>query len=126
MPDMSCSKCGTELAAAAVLYDEKGNVTCQRCLMTSQALDSEKNVATKIKGIAYGGPVIGLVALVFNPGWLMTVAAVLNGLYVLRSVQRPENARHLGPSIERMKVAAIAGMVLGVISGVLRLFLFAG
>jgi hypothetical protein len=124
MPDTSCSKCGTALAAAAALYDEMGNVTCQRCLMASQALDSEKKAATKIKAVAYFGPVVGLGALVINPAFLLTVAAVLNGVYVLRSVRQPENARHLGPSIEKMKVAAIGGMVLGVISGLARLFVF--
>jgi hypothetical protein len=125
MPDVTCSRCGTPLPAAAVLYDEKGDVTSQRCLMASQALEGEKRVAAKVKGIAYGGPVIGAVALVFNPFWLMTVAAIANGLYVLRSVRDPETARHLGGSIEKIKVAAIAGMVLGGITGVLRLLLFA-
>jgi hypothetical protein len=32
---------------------------------------------------AYGGRVIALVALVFNPFFLMTVAAIANGIYVL-------------------------------------------
>lgn len=123
MTDATCASCGTVLPAAAVLYDQMGNVKCQRCLMTAQTLDSQKAVAMKVKGIAYGGPVIALVALFFNPVWLLTIGAIGNGLYVLRSVKDPETAKHLGDSVERMKVAAIAGMILGVVTGVARLFL---
>jgi hypothetical protein len=124
MTDASCAKCGTVLPAAAVLYDEHGDVRCQKCLMASQALDSQKKVAIKVKNIAYGGPLAALVALVFNPFFLLTGAAILNGVYVLRSVTDPETAKHLEGSVEKIKAVAIAGMVLGVITGVLRLFLF--
>jgi hypothetical protein len=123
MTDATCASCGTVLPAAAVLYDEQGNVNCQRCLMAAQALDSQKTAALKVKRIAYGGPAIALVALVFNPFWLLTVAAVGNGIYVLRSVSNPETAKHLGDSFEKIKVAAIAGMILGVVTGIARLFL---
>ena len=122
MTDATCSTCGTVLPAAAVLYDQQGNVKCQRCLMAAQAVDSHKAAAMKVKGIAYGGPLIALLALVFNPVWLLTVGAIGNGIYVLRSVSDPETAKHLGDSVEKIKVAAITGMVLGVITGIARLF----
>jgi hypothetical protein len=122
MPDMSCSKCGTELVAAAVLYDESGNVTCQRCQMAKAALDSRKDVAKKVRNIAYGGPLAALVSLVFNPFFIFTLAAILNGVYVLRSVSEPEMAKLLEGSVEKIKVAAIAGMVLGGLTGLLHLF----
>jgi hypothetical protein len=123
MAGATCASCGTALAAAAVLYDERGEVRCQRCLMASQALDSQKKAAAKVKGIAYGGPVIALVALVFNPFFMMTIAAIANGIYVLRSVSHPETAKHLEGSVEKIKVAAIAGIVLGGITGVARLLI---
>lgn len=123
MTNASCAACGTALSAAAVLYDERGEVRCQRCLMANQALDSQKKAAAKVKGIAYGGPVIALVALVFNPFFMMTVAAIANGIYVLRSVSHPETAKHLEGSVEKIKVAAIVGMVLGGITGLVRLLL---
>src|SRR5262245_48254622 len=122
MLDSSCSKCGTELAAAAVLYDENGNTTCQRCQMAKAALDSRKDVANKVRNIAYGGPLAALVALVFNPFFLLTLAAILNGAYVLRSVSEPEMAKLLEGSIGKIKAAAIAGIVLGAITGLLHMF----
>src|SRR5580765_1165258 len=103
MTDATCATCGTVLPAAAVLYDEQGNVKCQRCLMAAQTADSQKKAALKVKGIAYGGPVIALLALFFNPVWLLTIGAIGNGIYVLRSVRDPETAKHLGPSVEKMK-----------------------
>jgi hypothetical protein len=120
-----CATCGTALSDAAVLYDERGEVRCQRCLMASQALDSHKKASAKVKGIAYGGPIIALVALVFNPFFLMTIAAIGNGIYVLRSVDQADTAKHLAGSVEKIKVAAIAGIVLGVITGALRLLVLA-
>jgi hypothetical protein len=126
MADLNCSTCGTVVAAAGVLYNERGDVICQKCLMDSQTLESQKRLATKVKGIAYAGPALGLIALLFNPFFVVTIAAIGNGLYVLNSVKDPETAKLLGPVVEKAKVAAIAGMVLGVISAVLRLFVFAG
>ena len=63
--------------------------------------------------MAYGGPVIGIAAMFFNPFLFMSVAAIANGIYVLRSVRHPDTAKHLEASMEQVKVGAIAGMVLG-------------
>jgi hypothetical protein len=55
----------------------------------------------------------------------MTIAAIGNGIYVLRSVGQPDTAKHLEGSVEKIKVAAIAGIVLGVITGALRVLVLA-
>jgi hypothetical protein len=123
VPEMSCSKCGTVLAAGAVLYDQSGNAICQRCLMAKDALDSRKDVAKKLRNIAYGGPAAALVSLVFNPFLILTLAAILNGVYVLGSVREPEMAKLLEGSVEKIKVAAIAGIVLGGVSALLHIVL---
>ncbi len=125
MTDATCTNCGMVLPSATVLYDEQGNVRCQRCLMAAQTSDSQKKVALKVKGIAYGGPVIALVALVYNPVFIMSIAAIANGLYVLRNVKDPATAKHLEGSIEKIKVVAIVGMVLGGASGLLHLVMSA-
>ena len=72
-----------------------------------------------MKSIAYAGPVLGIAGMFFNPALFMSVAAIANGVYVLRSVRRPDTARHLEASMEQVKVGAIAGMVLGGITAVL-------
>ena len=125
MPDATCTNCGTVLPAVAVLYDEQGNVRCQRCLMAAQTADSQKKVALKVKGIAYGGPVVALVALVYNPAFLMSIAAIANGLYVLRNVKDPSTAKHLEGAVEKIKVVAIVGMVLGALTGLVHLVISA-
>jgi hypothetical protein len=123
MLDSNCSKCGRELAAAAVLYDESGNVTCDRCQMAKAALDSRKDVAKKVRHVALVGLLAALISLVRNPFFFFTLAGVLNGMYVLRSVSEPEMAKLLEGSVEKIKVMAIAGMVLGGLGGVLHLVL---
>ena len=73
----------------------------------------------KVKSIAYGGPVLGIAGMFFNPFLFMSVAAIANGIYVLRAVRHPDTAKHLEASMEKVKVGAIAGMVLGGITAVL-------
>jgi hypothetical protein len=116
---MKCTTCGTELATANVLYDLRGNVTCGRCLLASETAAGHVRASMKVKSIAYGGPVLGIAGMFFNPFFIMSAAAIANGIYVLRSIRQPDTARHLEESLEKMKVAAIAGMVLGGITAVL-------
>src|SRR5262245_51046144 len=118
--DVKCTNCGVVLVPSNVVYDQRGNVLCQKCLMDSQTLDSQVKVSMKVKGIAYGGPALGLIAFLYNPAWLFTAAAIGNGLYVLRSLHEGDTAKHLSKSLDKIRVAAIAGMVLGGVAGVLR------
>jgi hypothetical protein len=120
-PD-ACQTCGTVLSAANTLYDDRGNVTCQRCLMERQAGQGHARVADKVKNIAKLGPVLGLASFVFNPFLIISAAAVFNGFYVLRAVRDTENAKLLADKLKMMKTAAIAGIVLGALSVVLRVF----
>lgn len=117
MTDARCGTCGTMLPAANVLYDEDGNVTCQRCLLAAQTVDAQKRSAAKVVAIAYGGPFLALGAFIFNPFLLVSAAAVGNGVYVLRSLKQSDTAHLVAQSVEKAKVGAIAGIVLGVISG---------
>ena len=116
---MTCATCGIELATANTLYDPRGNVTCARCLLASETTAAHVRASMKVKSIAYGGPALGLTGMFFNPFFFMSVAAIANGVYVLRSVRHPDTARHLEASLEKVKVGAIAGIVLGGITAVL-------
>jgi hypothetical protein len=77
------------------------------------------HAAMKVKNIAYGGPVLGVAAYFFNPFLFMSIAAIANGVYVLRAVLHPDTAAQLEDVLEKVKVGAIAGIVLGGISAVL-------
>lgn len=119
-----CGTCGEALAPEAALYDERGNVICNRCLLEAQATQSRSNVARRVVKVAYGGPGLGLLSFVFNPLGLLSLAAVGNGLYVLRELKQSQNAALVGSATEKAKVAAIAGIVLGAITGVLTVVSF--
>jgi hypothetical protein len=116
---MTCATCGSELATANTLYDARGNVTCGRCLLASEAAAGHVRASMKVKSIAYGGPALGIAGMFFNPFLFMSAAAIANGIYVLRSVRHPDTAKHLEASLEKVKVGAIAGIVLGGITAVL-------
>jgi uncharacterized membrane protein len=79
-----------------------------------------------VKAIVYSGPVVGLAAYFWNPWWLPSVAAIGNGIYVFRSLHDAEAAARASQTAEKMKVAAIAGMVLGGITAVLQLLRMLG
>jgi hypothetical protein len=121
-PD-ACQTCGTMLSPANTLYDDRGDVTCQRCLMERQAAQGHARVAHKVKNIAKLGPVLGLASFVFNPFLVISAAAVFNGFFVLRAVRDTENAKLLADKLKLMKTAAIAGIALGGLATVLRIVL---
>ncbi|MDB4982299.1 MAG: hypothetical protein JWM82_3051 [Myxococcales bacterium] len=122
-PD-ACQTCGTGLSAENTLYDDRGDVTCQRCLMERQAAQGHARVANKVKNVAKLGPVLGLAAFVFNPLLVTSAAAIFNGVYVLRAVRDKENAKLLVDKLGMMKTAAIAGIALGGLAVALRVFIF--
>ena len=117
--DTTCSTCGSLLAPGDTIYDEQGNVRCQRCLSLSQTETAKKQAASRVVSVAYSGPAIGLVSFIFNPWVLLSVAAIGNGIYVLRSLKDSDTAQKIGAKAEKAKVGAIAGIVLGAISGLL-------
>ncbi len=121
-PD-ACQSCGTVLSAANTLYDDRGEVTCQRCLMERQAAQGHARVAAKVKNIAKLAPVLGLAAFVFNPLLIISAAAVFNGVYVLRALRDSENAKLLADKLKMIKTAAIAGIALGGLAAALRVFM---
>jgi len=109
----SCGGCGVALSEADTVFDEQGNVRCQACLMHRQATDAGKVFHAKIVNLAYSAPVIGLISLVFNPIAFFSLAAIGNGLYVLRSLRQPDAEAFTGERLEKVKVGAIAGIALG-------------
>jgi hypothetical protein len=124
--DANCGRCGAGLAPAAVLFDEQGAMICERCLLAEQARASQQQVAAKVQAIAYGGPLLGLTAFFWNPWWLISAAAIGNGIYVFRSLRGSADIVRTGRAAEKLRVAAIAGMVLGGIAAVLQLLRVAG
>jgi hypothetical protein len=126
MDTTNCAKCGAPLSPTAVLYDEHGTVLCQPCLLRAEAAASHAKVAGKVKAVAYAGPVVGLAAFFWNPLFLISVAAIGNGIYVFKSLRDAETAARLSTAAEKMKVAAIAGMVLGGLTAMLRLLQMMG
>jgi hypothetical protein len=122
--DTVCGKCAVGLSGDSLLYDELGNIVCQRCLLDNQAQASLKRAADKVKMIAYSGPAVGIASFIFNPWWLVSVGAIGNGIYVFKSLRDPHTAKSLGTFSEKMKVAALAGMALGGVSAVLRMLGF--
>ena len=118
---MTCATCSAEVERARVFYDHLGNATCARCFTASQVAAGHHGAAMKLKKIAYGVPAIGLAAYFFNPFLLMSFAAIGNGIYVLASLRKPDTAMYLEDTLEKIKVAAIAGTVLGGITAALGL-----
>ncbi len=124
--ETTCAKCSAPLSPAQVLYDEHGTVLCQPCLLHAEAAASQVKVAGKVKAVAYSGPVVGLAGFFWNPWFLISVAAIGNGIYVFKSLRDADTAARLSAVAEKMKVAAIAGMVLGGLTAMLGLLQMMG
>lgn len=119
--DATCGSCGAALAAQDVLYSPRGDVICQTCLSATQVEESMGRSAAMVKGVAYTNLPLGLLAFIFNPFWILTAGAIANGVYVLRTIGAPDTARRLAGSLGTIKATAVAGMVLGVLAGILGL-----
>ena len=123
----TCGKCGTSLAAAKILYDEQGGVICERCLEAAEeALTNQVRAAGTLKTVAYSGFGVGIVAFFFNPYWLFTIVTVACGVYVFKSLGDTDKAARLARPGEKIKKAAILGMALGGMAGVVQLLRMMG
>jgi hypothetical protein len=76
--------------------------------------------------VAYSGLVLGIAAFFFDPYWLLTLAAIASGIYVFKSLDDTDKVARMARTAEKMKVAAIAGMVLGGMAGVVQLLRMMG
>jgi len=123
----TCGKCGTSLAPAKILYDEYGGVICEKCLEAAEeALTNQIRSAGTLKTVAYSGLGGGILAFLFNPYWLLTVVTVACGVYVFKSLGDTDKAARLGRPGEKLKKAAILGMALGGMAGVVQLLRMMG
>jgi hypothetical protein len=122
-----CAKCGVGLSSAETLYDEHGGVVCEKCLLAAQeALTSQIRATGALRGAAYSGLVLGIVAFFWNPYWLLTLATVASGIYVFKSLGDTDKAARWSRPGEKIKKAAIAGMALGGMAAVVQLLRITG
>lgn len=117
----TCAGCGTLLAPHRLLYDERGQITCETCASAHEVAASHRRSARQATALAFGNPEVGLVRLVFNPFFLMTAIAIGNGLYLFRRMRADRQHKEAGPADGAPLVAAVFGIALGALGALINL-----
>jgi len=114
-PATSCSSCGKLLAAEAVLYSSKGDISCQTCVTAAEVAAGHDRSAEMARNLAYGNVVLGLASFFFNPFFLLSMGAIGNGVYVFRRLSSDARRGETVPDGTRRRIASAIGMGLGLI-----------
>jgi hypothetical protein len=75
---VACSGCGTNVAAANVLYTTDARVVCAKCYANADIVETDKRHAHNIRNAAIGSAVGGIFSF-FSPlsGFMIVVIAVV-------------------------------------------------
>lgn len=93
----SCARCAEVVERAHADYSATGDVLCPRCASVGSIEASEARAVTTMKSLAWGNLSFAVLAWMFNPFLVFTIAAIVNGVYVNRSVHGDFYQRRLGP-----------------------------
>jgi len=111
-----CTVCGTEMAERQVLYGDQGQIICQPCVTVSQVRAGHASSAATARSAAYGNVAVGVVSFLFNPFFMISIAAVGNALFVFRRTADDQGRGEVIPDATARKVAATVGALLGLAS----------
>jgi hypothetical protein len=117
----SCSTCATPLLPADVLYSDEGQVVCQACSSAREVQASLQRSADAFRGLAYGNLLLGIGSLLFDPFFILSIAAVGNGIYVLRRLRADARGDDAVPDATGRAVASGIGMALAGLGVLVRL-----
>jgi hypothetical protein len=115
METQACSMCGKALSGSDILYTEDARVVCNGCSAKAEISRDEGRAARNIKGAAWSCLGASVFAWFFNPFFIVNIAALLSGIFAIKSVL-PGNerfTRYLSPGERTMIwVVTIIGFVL--------------
>ncbi len=111
---MPCARCRTGIDPARAFYSEIGELLCARCNAAADIHATEGRAVGYIQWAAFGNIAIGVFSLLFNPFLLVSIAAILNAIFITTSLLRDDWYRdRMGATFGPAVACAIIGGVLG-------------
>ncbi len=102
------------------VYSKQGELICRNC-ESSDTIDEGYERAAKSS--AYGTLGTGVLSLFFNPFFLLSIAAVIQGVRAIALLNRAEYQTALGAKRNGFMAAAVIGLILGGVVPILRILL---
>lgn len=109
---ITCARCGAATDPTRALHASEGLI-CSTCEDADATTELWKGAAAKLLGSSFSSIGLGVIAIFFNPCFLMTALAVGTAVGALTSLHRhPEYRPHLGWRMPVVIVASVAGVLL--------------
>ena len=87
-----CSSCQRAIEGDQVLLSQEGELLCPQCNDQDELLRMDRRAAANIKKSAYSAIGMALLSYIFNPFFIVTVAAISGAVYTISSF-RADNER---------------------------------
>ena len=91
-------------------YSKQGELICKSC---ESAETIDEGYMRAARGSCMGALGTGVVSLFFNPFYILSIAAIVQGIRAIILISRPEYRTALGNRRGKLLVAAIVGTIAG-------------
>jgi hypothetical protein len=107
-----CARCGQAIDPTRAVYSKQGELVCKSCESNDLITDGYLRAA---KSSCFGALGTGVISIIFNPLYIFSVLAVIQGVRAILLINRREYREVLKSQYASMMVAAIAGTVCGLV-----------
>src|SRR5690606_22606854 len=115
-----CPRCGQPMDPSYATYTTDGELVCRACTSKSLVQSGYDHAGARLKSMGYASLVLGLLSGLFNPFFLLSIAALGAGLSAAGALlRRPEYKEPLGKHYTLAQVAGVLGALFGAMTGAL-------
>src|SRR6185503_15887673 len=107
-----CPRCGQALDPTKAVYSKQGELLCKSCEAGDLITEGYLRAA---KGSCYGAVGTGVLSIFFNPVYIFSVLAIIQGIRALMLINRTEYRAVLGNMYLPLTLAASLGIVGGLV-----------
>lgn len=107
-----CPRCGQAVDPTRAVYSKEGELICKSCETSDLITDGYLRAA---KGSCFGALGTGVLSLVFDIFYIISIAAVAQGIRAIILINRREYREVLKSQYASMMIAAVAGTLCGLV-----------
>ena len=105
-----CAKCGQAIDPTRAVYSKQGELICKSCENNDLIAEGYLRAA---RSACFGTLGTGVLSIFFDPFYIPSILAVVQGIRAITLINRREYREVLGAQYTSMLIAAIAGTLAG-------------
>ena len=113
-----CGRCQQMMDGSRAAYSKQGELICKSC---ESAETIDEGYMRAARSSCLGALGTGLVSIFFNPFYILSIAAIVQGIRAIALISRPEYRSALGGRRGGLMAAAVVGTLAGALRLVLLL-----